>query len=89
MLTYYHYLLGGLFATTCAVSTLVGSTVGPTTSVSPSLVRSLPAEADSIETLDVSYRGSGRVDDAPKEQQNRQKKLIAHRGSGRIDPASM
>ena len=85
MLTYYHYLLGSFLAATCVVSALVGST----TSASSSLTLSLPAEAESTETLDVSYRGSGRVDDAPKEQQDSKKELVAHRGSGRIDPASM
>ena len=85
MLTYYHYLLSGFFAATCAASALVGST----TSTLPRLTLSTPTDADATETVDVSYRGSGRADDAPKEQHSSQKKLVAHRGSGRIDPASM
>ena len=85
MLTYYHYLLSGFFAATCAASALVGSM----TSTSPALTLSTPPETDAAETVDVSYRGSGRANDAPKEQHSTQKKLVAHRGSGRIDPASM
>ena len=82
MLTYYHSLLSGLFAATCAISTLVGSM----TLTSPAPTLSTPTEADSAETIDVSYRGSGRIDDVPKEPQGSQKKLVAHRGSGRIEP---
>ena len=89
MLTYYHYLLGGLFAATCATSTLVGSLAGSTASISPARTLSLSAEAGATETVDVSYRGSGRIDDAPKEQQNGKKKLVAHRGSGRVYPSAM
>lgn len=57
------------------------------TSLAPTL--STPTEADSAETVDVSYRGSGRIDNAPKEPQSSQKKLVAHRGSGRIEPAPL
>ena len=87
MLTYYHYLLGGLFAATCVAGNLIGSfnLTPPTSTLAAPSVDSI----DSNETIDVSYRGSGRVDDAPKEQQGRRDKLVAHRGSGRIDPASM
>ena len=89
MLNYHHYLLSGLFAATCATSTLIGSLTGSVSSTSPVLAPSLSAETNAAETVDVSYRGSGRIDDAPKEQQSSKKKLVAHRGSGRIDPASM
>ena len=86
MLTYYRYLLSGLFASSCAAFALVGGMNSPT----PALTLLAPTEADSAETVDVSYRGSGRVeDDAPKEQQSTQKKLIAHRGSGRIEPTPL
>ena len=85
MLTYYHYLLSGLFAATCTTSALVGSM----TSTLPAHTLSTPTEADSAEMVDVSYRGSGRVNDAPKDEQSTQKKLVAHRGSGRIEPTPM
>ena len=85
MLTYYHYLLSGLLAASCATI----SFIGPTTDVSPDFTSSTPAEAETSETIDVSYRGSGRVDDVPKEQSSGKKKLVAHRGSGRVEPASL
>ena len=89
MLTYYHYVLSGLFATTCATSALVGSLTESMASTSLAPISPMLAETDSAEMVEVSYRGSGRIDDVPKEQQRSQKKLIAHRGSGRVDPASM
>lgn len=85
MLTYYHYLLSGLFAVTCTTSALVGSM----TSTLPALTLFTSTEADSADMVEVAYRGSGRVDDAPKEEQGTQKKLVAHRGSGRIEPTPM
>ena len=89
MLTYYHYVLSGLFATTCATSALVGSLTDSTTSTSFAPILPTPIEINSAGTVDISYRGSGRIDDVPKEQQRNQKRLIAHRGSGRVEPASM
>lgn len=85
MLTYYHYLLSGLFAATCTANALIGI-MRP---ASPVLTLLTPTGADSAEAVDVSYRGSGRIDDVPKDQQSTRKKLVAHRGSGRVEPASM
>lgn len=85
MLTYYHYLLSGLLAASCAAI----SYIGPVAETSPNLTSSSSVEVETSETIDVSYRGSGRVDDVPKEQSSSKKKLVAHRGSGRVEPASL
>jgi hypothetical protein len=37
-------------------------------------------------TVDVSYRGSGRLDDKPADRNHGQNSAIAHRGSGRVLP---
>ena len=81
MLTYHHYL-SGLFAISCAASVFISPTAAIRYFTSPS------TEAETSETIDVSYRGSGRIDDVPKEESGR-KKLVAHRGSGRVDPSSL
>ena len=85
MLTYYHYLLSGLLAVSCAAISFTGSMA----EVSADFTSPTSAEAETSETIDVSYRGSGRVDDVPKEQSSSKKKLVAHRGSGRVEPASL
>ena len=85
MLTYYHYLLSGLFAASCAAIAFVSPTATPL----PHSTLSTSTEAESAETIDISYRGSGRIDDVPKEESGAKKKLVAHRGSGRVDPASL
>jgi hypothetical protein len=36
--------------------------------------------------VDVSYRGSGRLDDKPEGRSHSQNSAIAHRGSGRVLP---
>lgn len=83
MLTYYYHLLSGLFAVTCAASVFAGPLAANRHPTPTDLL-----EAESSETIDVSYRGSGRLDDVPKEETSNQKKLIAHRGSGRVEPDS-
>ncbi|MEM6451938.1 MAG: hypothetical protein AAF703_16680 [Cyanobacteria bacterium P01_D01_bin.105] len=78
MLTSYQTLLGSLAAALCATGTISqnDSTDFPL------------AENESfyLYQMETAYRGSGRVDEQPENEDHAQSKasLIAHRGSGRI-----
>ncbi len=60
MLTTSHYLLGGLLAGSCAIGALLHPPNPPGSSLSDTLF-----DTSVDETVDVSYRGSGRVDGDP------------------------
>ncbi|MGD1863874.1 MAG: hypothetical protein ACFB0D_04900 [Phormidesmis sp.] len=90
MLTSSHYLLGGFLAVSCAI----GALLQPNSSATSNLPQSIFGEPGH-ETVDISYRGSGRVDDYPIPKKNSYssfsagKGVVAHRGSGRIRPSSI
>lgn len=90
MLTSSHYWFGGLFAVSCAI----GGLAAP---ASPSLQLPKVSFKEAIsESIDVPYRGSGRLEEMPPIQEktyrhnsSHQKNLASdslasHRGSGRI-----
>ncbi len=39
------------------------------------------------QSVDVSYRGSGRLEEKPTDRNNTRNSAVAHRGSGRVLPA--
>ncbi|MGC1306229.1 MAG: hypothetical protein WA885_03285 [Phormidesmis sp.] len=86
MLTFYHCLLGGFIAVSCATS------VFSSNADSSQIRTQASAEETSADSLEIAYRGSGRVEDEPieekraEQQSNREKGPIAHRGSGRVIP---
>lgn len=83
MLTSHPYLLGSFVAVTCVIGT---ATNGLMTLQNNGLSGIGSMQPTSVKTLNVSYRGSGRADDAPPEAEKTitDKRSIAHRGSGRI-----
>lgn len=93
MLTSHHYLLGGLMAVSCATGILSHGVA--------TLQNGLPISSESAttEAVDVSYRGSGRLDETPDNQKSeaytdsddgyRDRGPLAHRGSGRIRPQAL
>jgi hypothetical protein len=88
MLTSHHYLLSGFCAVLCATAMGTQSSPLPTalaqqqTSIPPT-----PMNATTPTTVDLAYRGSGRIQPEPLVQPASQgQDAIAHRGSGRIVP---
>ena len=84
MLTSYHYLLGGFITVSCSIGVTLNS---PNQAASRSLPQGLFGTSLSS-TLDIAYRGSGRLDGDQNRQKVNQKYggrdlLISHRGSGR------
>ena len=86
MLTSHHYLFGGFVAVSCATGLLSYS--GTAFQNLPQLSSRQAASTQALsETVDVSYRGSGRVGDNPTDiKETESKGPLAHRGSGRIRP---
>ena len=89
MLTSSLYLLGGFLAAACATGALL-----QTHSLATSNVPAAPG-VPARETVDIAYRGSGRLDDSPVRKKVQYtslalgKNIVAHRGSGRIRPSSI
>ena len=81
MLTSYHYLLSGFTAAFVTTGILHLSAMN--------LQRSLLGVLEPVppNTTDVSYRGSGRLDNWPNEsrENNKQPLTATYRGSGRIE----
>lgn len=74
-----HYLLSGFVAVSCATGLL-----SPQVETSADLPQMTSTNGQQ-ESLNLTYRGSGRLDENPVEQQHSDKRgPIAHRGSGRI-----
>ncbi|MEL6553530.1 MAG: hypothetical protein AAFQ63_08740 [Cyanobacteria bacterium J06621_11] len=61
MLTSSHYLLGGFLASSCAAGMLLQNSVPAASYLSPGVM-----DSSVNETIDVSYRGSGRADSDPE-----------------------
>lgn len=82
MLTSPHSLFSGFAAVICATSVAYQSTP----QVSTRDFAEPPVAT--YKTVDVSYRGSGRIDSEPieSEQNEAQPNRVAHRGSGRVLP---
>lgn len=80
MLTSYHYWLSGFTAAFSATGIL------HLTAISPQRLLPSFSERARPEAVNVSYRGSGRLDNCPNESQEKNKKSLtaAYRGSGRI-----
>ncbi len=80
MLTSHHSLLSGFAAVICATSVVYQSAPQ---NMTESLVG---PPVPTSKTVDVSYRGSGRVESDPveTEQTEANSSRVAHRGSGRV-----
>lgn len=107
MLTFYHYLLGGFMAVSCVTGALLTPSLQAMSyeqlEVS-SLGRSLEQSNENSQegTIDIAYRGSGRLDNSPEQSQKSAEVtrtettangdegsfLMSHRGSGRIVPST-
>jgi len=88
MLTSHHYLLGGLVAVSCATG-ILSNGVAASQNWTPVSAESAPSESvETIDAVDVSYRGSGRTNTDPetKRRSYHNRSLFAHRGSGRVVP---
>lgn len=83
MLTSYQTLLGGLTAVLCSTGV-----VSQNDSKGSSIV---VVESSQIQPMEITYRGSGRLNEQPEDDDRTQSKssFIAHRGSGRVQPESL
>ena len=89
MLTSHHYLLGSLVAVSCATG-IISHSVAASQNWLPVSSESALVEYAGTDAVDVSYRGSGRMNDTPPENKNKQNRgPVAHRGSGRVRPQSL